>query len=170
VKQSAGLLLFKRTGSEIQVLIVHPGGPFWSKKDIGVWSIPKGEFEVGEEPIAVAYREFEEELGSPAPKGDTIDLGSVKQSSEKMVYAWALDADIDVSNVSSNLINIEWPPKSGKQIEIAEVDKAAWVDLKTAREKLVKGQTPLIDVLAKYLDINLDCIESVPEQKNSFLK
>jgi len=150
-KQSAGLLLYKRKGEDIEVLLVHPGGPFWAKKDAGAWSIPKGEFEDGEEPLEAARREFAEELGSPAPQGEWVSLGEAKQSGGKVVHAWALESDFDASHISSNTITIDWPPRSGKQVEIPEVDKAAWVALVDARAKIVKGQILLLEALANHI-------------------
>jgi predicted NUDIX family NTP pyrophosphohydrolase len=156
MKQSAGLLLFRKTAKGILVLIVHPGGPFWAKKDAGAWSIPKGEFADGEEPLHAARREFAEELGRPAPEGELIKLGAVKQSSSKIVHAWTQEADFDAGNIRSNTVTLEWPPKSGRQQEFPEVDKAAWVSLAAAKTKLVKGQLPLLEALARHLAVSLD--------------
>jgi predicted NUDIX family NTP pyrophosphohydrolase len=147
-KQSAGLLLHKQMSGNIEVLLVHPGGPFWAKKDAGAWSIPKGEFELGEEPFEAAKREFAEEFGRPAPEGEFVSLGTAKQSSGKVVHAWAIESDFDASGIKSNTITIDWPPRSGKQMEIPEVDKAAWVSLAEAQVKIVKGQIPLLEALA----------------------
>jgi predicted NUDIX family NTP pyrophosphohydrolase len=152
-KQSAGILLYKQTNKGFEVLIVHPGGPFWAKKDAGAWSIPKGEFQEGEDALIAARREFAEELGSSAPDGELIELGSAKQSSGKVVYAWALQADFDATNVRSNTVTIEWPPKSGQQQQFPEVDKAAWVTIDKAKTKLVKGQVPLLETLAGHLGV-----------------
>lgn len=148
-KQSAGLLLYKRSGKEILVLLVHPGGPFWAKKDKGAWSIPKGEFIEGEDPQDAAHREFQEELGLTPPEGQTIDLGSVKQSSGKMVYIWAQESDLDISKMKSNLFEMQWPPKSGRMQQFPEADKAAWLALAQASEKIVKGQLPFLERLAE---------------------
>jgi len=145
-KKSAGLLLFRETAAGLEVLLVHPGGPFWAKKDDGSWSIPKGEFEDGEEPLAAAKREFEEEMGVP-PAGDFIPLKPLKQPSGKLVFAWALRSDFDPSRLKSNMFSMEWPPKSGRQREFPEVDKAAWFDVETARRKILKGQAPFLDQL-----------------------
>lgn len=165
MKQSAGLLLYKKTTKGIEVLIGHPGGPFWVKKDKGAWSIPKGEFQEGEEPLAAAYREFAEEMGITPPEGDTLELGSAKQSSGKVVYAWAIEADFDTKQVKSNTVSIEWPPKSGQTQEFPEIDKARWFNLATAREKLVKGQVPLLETLAEKLGTTIegDATESEPQ-------
>ena len=149
-KQSAGILLFRKKGKGAEVLLVHPGGPFWAKKDVGAWSIPKGEFTEGEEPLAAAKREFAEELGHPAPDGELVELGQAKQASGKVVHAWALEVDFDATNIKSNTFQMEWPPKSGQRQEFPEVDRAAWFPLQTAGAKLVKGQLPLLEMLAAY--------------------
>jgi predicted NUDIX family NTP pyrophosphohydrolase len=155
MKRSAGLLLFRKL-NKIEVLLVHPGGPFWAKKDAGCWSIPKGEFLDGEEPQVAAKREFHEELGVTAPEGELIELGSAKQSSSKVVYAWALEADLDTKHVKSNLFEMEWPPKSGQIQEFPEVDRAGWFSLSEASNKLVKGQAPLLQVLAEKLGVTIE--------------
>lgn len=161
MKQSAGLLLYRKKDKRVEVLIAHPGGPFWAKKDAAAWSIPKGEIEEGEELLEAAKREFAEELGKAAPEGEVISLGSAKQSSGKIVHAWAQEADFDASNVSSNTMMIEWPPKSGIQQEFPEVDRAAWVSIEKARNKLVKGQVPLLENLAEQLNVAM--AEAAPE-------
>ncbi len=145
-KKSAGLLLFRETAAGLEVLLVHPGGPFWAKKDDGSWSIPKGEFEDGEEPLAAAKREFEEEMGVPAT-GEFMPLKPLKQPSGKLVFAWAVRSDFDPSRLKSNMFSMEWPPKSGRQREFPEVDKAARFDVETARRKILKGQAPFLDQL-----------------------
>jgi predicted NUDIX family NTP pyrophosphohydrolase len=149
--KSAGLLLYRVRDGRPEVLIGHMGGPFWAKKDEGAWSVFKGEYEDSEEPLAAARREFEEETGSPPPAGDVIDLGEVRQSSGKHVTAWAVEGDFDASTLQSNTFTTEWPPRSGKQAEFPEVDRAEWFDLDTAREKLVKAQAAFIDALAREL-------------------
>jgi predicted NUDIX family NTP pyrophosphohydrolase len=128
------------------VLLVHPGGPFWAKKDAGAWSIPKGEVEDGEEPFAVALREFAEELGSPCPATDFVELGQVRASG-KVLVMWAAEGDLDAAACVSNTFSLEWPPRSGRVQEFPEVDRAAWLALDVAREKLVKGQLPFLDRL-----------------------
>ena len=133
------------------MLIGHMGGPFWAKKDEGAWSVFKGEYDDSEGPLAAARREFEEETGSPPPDGDVIDLGEVRQSSGKRVTAWAVEGDFDPSTLKSNTFTTEWPPRSGKQAEFPEVDRAEWFDLDTARAKLVKAQAAFIDALAREL-------------------
>jgi predicted NUDIX family NTP pyrophosphohydrolase len=145
-KKSAGLLLFRETTAEVEVLLVHPGGPFWAKKDEGSWSIPKGEFSEDEEPLAAAKREFEEEMGVP-PTGDFVQLEPLRQPSGKLVFAWALRADFDPSMLKSNMFSMEWPPKSGRQQEFPEVDRAAWFAVEAARLKILKGQAPFLDQL-----------------------
>jgi predicted NUDIX family NTP pyrophosphohydrolase len=147
-KLSAGLLLFRRAGEGIEVMLVHMGGPFWSNKDAGAWSLPKGEYEPSEDALSAARREFAEELGREPPPGETIDLGAVKQSGGKLVHAWALAANFDVQRVQSNTFELEWPRGSGKIREFPEVDRAGWFELKAAHEKLVAGQRPFLERLA----------------------
>jgi predicted NUDIX family NTP pyrophosphohydrolase len=147
-RRSAGLLLYRFNGeAEIEVLLVHPGGPFWAKKDDGAWSLPKGEYEVGEEPLTVAEREFEEELGHPPPSGARRDLGELDQSSAKRVHAWAIEGDLDADHTVSNTFEIEWPPKSGAMVSFPEVDRAGWFTLPEARIKLLSGQVEFLDRL-----------------------
>lgn len=148
-KQSAGLLAFRRDrGGQIEVLLVHPGGPFWAKKDTRAWSVPKGEFGGTEDARAVAVREFEEELGTPPPDGPQIDLGTVKQSGGKVVHAWAVEGNVDAGALSSNTFEMEWPPRSGKTATFPEVDRAEWFSLNEAEVKLLAGQRPFLDRLA----------------------
>jgi predicted NUDIX family NTP pyrophosphohydrolase len=146
-KLSAGILMFRGKGPSLEVLLVHPGGPFWAKKDRGAWSIPKGEYEEGDDPLAAARREFEEELGSPAPSGDIIPLGEIRQPSRKLVTAFALEGDFDPAMLKSNHFTMEWPPKSGTLQSFPEVDRAAWFKPDKAREKILPGQAPFIDHL-----------------------
>ncbi len=150
-KRSAGILLFRGRGAELRLLLVHPGGPFWAKKDLGAWSIPKGEYEEGEDPLAVARRELEEELGAQAPAGDAIELGELVQPSRKVITAFAIEGDFDPSRLKSNLFELEWPPKSGRLQSFPEVDRAAWFTLEEAREKILPGQRPFIDWLLERL-------------------
>jgi predicted NUDIX family NTP pyrophosphohydrolase len=150
-RQSAGILLHRRRGDELEVLLVHPGGPTWSGRDAGAWSIPKGEYADGEDPLAAARREFEEELGSPPPDAEAEDLGEIRQRSGKRVRGWALPGDLDVGTVVSNTVDFEWPPRSGRIIEIPEVDRAQWFGLGAAREKINVGQVPLLDRLEQLL-------------------
>lgn len=145
-RQSAGLLLFRQHQEGLQVLLVHPGGPFWANRDAGAWSIPKGEFTEGEDPIAAARREFEEETGSRI-EGTARSLGSVKQSGGKVVFAWAVEADVDPTGFRSNTFAMEWPPRSGRQQEFPEVDRAEWFDLDEARTKINPAQSVLLDRL-----------------------
>jgi predicted NUDIX family NTP pyrophosphohydrolase len=148
VKRSAGILMYRRAGSILEVLLVHPGGPFWAKKDAGAWSIPKGEYDETEEPRACALRELEEELGTPAPPGaELCDLGEVRQKSGKVVTAYALEADFDTATLRSNSFEMEWPPRTGKRAEFPEVDRAAWFGLEEAREKIKPAQAILLDRL-----------------------
>ena len=144
---SAGLLLYREREGMLEVLLVHPGGPFWAKKDEHGWSIPKGEIGEGEEPFRAALREFEEETGSPAPSGEPIALEPVTQSGGKRVLAWALHADFDPSGLRSNTFSMEWPPRSGRIASFPEVDRAAWFPLDVAATKIHKGQQPLLEQL-----------------------
>ena len=127
------------------------GGPFWAGRDEGAWSIPKGELDAGEEPLAAALREFEEELGRPAPAGEIVALGTVRQSGGKEVTAFAVAADLDVTSITSNLVEVEWPRGSGRFLRFPEVDRAGWFDVATARSKVVKGQAALLDRLVDHL-------------------
>jgi predicted NUDIX family NTP pyrophosphohydrolase len=151
-KLSAGLLLYRVRRGPPEVLLVHPGGPFWKGRDDGVWSVPKGEYAVGEEPLAAALREFREELGADPPEtGFPVFLGEVRQSSGKRVSAWAVAGDLDATTARSNTFTMEWPPRSGRQAEFPEIDRAEWFGLDTARDKLVRGQVAFIDRLAELL-------------------
>ncbi len=146
---SAGLLPFRVSGGVVEVLLVHMGGPFWQSRDAGAWSIAKGECEPAEEPLAAARREFSEETGLPAPAGEPIDLGSVRQRSGKVVQAWAIEADLDASSITSSTFELEWPRGSGRMQSFPEVDRAEWFDLAHAHEKVVEGQRPLLAALAE---------------------
>lgn len=150
MKQSAGILLYKIQQHEIQMLLVHPGGPFWAKKDDGSWSIPKGEAEEGEELFAAAKREFSEETGLEA-EGDFKLLTPLKQKSGKLIHAWALEGDMDVTQLKSNEFEIEWPPKSGKIKSFPEIDRAAWLVPEAALVKILPGQQGFIPELLSYL-------------------
>jgi predicted NUDIX family NTP pyrophosphohydrolase len=145
-KQSAGLLLYRDNAGQLEVLLIHPGGPFWAKKDDGAWSIPKGEFTDDEDPLTAAKREFAEETGM-TPIGDAISLDSLRQPSGKLVHAWAVQGDFAPAQLVSNTFTMEWPPKSGKQQSFPEVDRAAWFPLATARRKILKGQVAFLDRL-----------------------
>jgi len=145
-KASAGLLLYRHAAGGLEVLLVHPGGPYWARKDIGAWSIPKGEIEPGEEALAAARREFEEETGSSV-EGTFLSLPSVKLRSGKVVHAWAIEADFDAAGLRSNLFSMEWQPKSGQQREFPEADRAEWLSNDAARVKIHPGQAPLLDHL-----------------------
>ena len=146
-KKSAGILLYRFKNENLEVMLVHPGGPFWAKKDTGVWSIPKGEFEDDEEALVAAKREFEEELGKKVFAKKFIELTPVKSKSKKTIYAFAAEEDFDTTNITSNLCWVDWPPRSGKRIEIPEIDKAEWFDVETAKGKIIGYQLPLIDEL-----------------------
>lgn len=149
-KTSAGILLYRSASERLEVFLVHPGGPFWARKDQGAWSIPKGEIAAGEEPLAAARREFAEETGLRVD-GDAIALTPIRQKGGKMVHAFALAGDVDPAAISSNRFAIEWPPRSGRQQEFPEIDRAGWFDLAAAREKLLEGQRALLDELADRL-------------------
>jgi predicted NUDIX family NTP pyrophosphohydrolase len=149
-KTSAGILMYRRRDKSVEVLIVHPGGPFWKNKDAGAWSIPKGEFLPGENPLKVAKREFKEELGKSVT-GKFVELRPVFQAGGKIVYAWCVEGDLDATKIKSNEFDLEWPPRSGRYIKVPEVDRAEWVSLKIAREKLIHAQTGFIDQLEELL-------------------
>jgi predicted NUDIX family NTP pyrophosphohydrolase len=142
--RSAGILLHRRRGDALEVLLVHPGGPAWARRDLGAWSIPKGEYEADEDSLSAARREFEEELGVPPPDAPAEDLGEIRQRSGKLVHAWAIAGDLDAATISSNTFQFEWPPRSGKMIEIPEVDRADWFNLEAAREKINPAQAELL--------------------------
>ncbi len=150
-RRSAGILLHRGRGQDLEVLLVHPGGPAWVNRDVGAWSVPKGEHLEGEDPLAAARREFEEELGTAPPAGNPEDLGEIRQKSGKRVRAWAIAGDLDPTQIHSNTFQFEWPPRSGKLIEIPEVDRAEWFGLDAAREKINPGQVPLLDRLVALL-------------------
>lgn len=146
--QSAGILLFRGDAADLEVLLVHPGGPFWARRDAGAWSIPKGEYGSDEPPLQAARREFAEELGSaPPPAEAAISLGEVRQRAGKLVRAWALRGELDVAAIRSNTFEIEWPPRSGRLRAFPEVDRAEWFGLKRAREKINPAQAALLDRL-----------------------
>lgn len=149
-KASAGVLLFRRRDTGLEVCLVHPGGPFWARRDVGAWTIPKGEIEPGEEPLAAARREFAEETGSPVD-GPFTSLGSVRMRSGKVVYAWAAEGDLDVSRMRSNVFTLEWPPRSGRQQQFPEADRAAWFPMHEARRRILAAQAPFLDALSAWL-------------------
>jgi predicted NUDIX family NTP pyrophosphohydrolase len=149
-KSSAGLLMYRRRHGVIEVLLVHPGGPFWAKKDLGSWSIPKGLFEQDEDPLEAAKREFKEETGYQAT-GKFIPLTSLKQAGGKIIHAWAVEGNLDTSSIKSNTFPMEWPPRSGKWKNFPEVDRAEWLTIDVAKEKILKGQIGFIEELQKIL-------------------
>ena len=149
-KKSAGLLLYRFRAAALEVFLVHPGGPFWAKKDAAAWSIPKGEFEEGEDPLTAAKREFQEETGFSVA-GKFIALSPLKQAGGKLVFAWAVEADCDAAAIKSNTFSMEWPTRSGKRKEFPEVDRASWFPLEIAREKMVEGQRGFVDELRRRL-------------------
>lgn len=150
-KKSAGLLLYRHNQGSIEVLLVHPGGPFWRNKDDGGWTIPKGEFD-DEDPLEAAKREFKEETGSAPPDGQYIPLTPIKQKNGKIVHAWAVEGDFDPEKLNSNLFETEWPPKSGRTQKFPEVDRAEWFAPDVARQKMLSGQGAFIDELARKLE------------------
>jgi predicted NUDIX family NTP pyrophosphohydrolase len=150
-RTSAGFLLYRLTDHGPEVLLVHPGGPFWANKDAGAWSIPKGEYDEDEEPLAAARRELAEELGSVPPLGEPIDLGEVTQRNRKIVHAWAAEADFDPATLKSNTFELEWPPRSGQKQEFPEVDRAEWFAPDEARTKINPAQAAFIDRLLERL-------------------
>ena len=156
-KHSAGILLYRRTGESraVEFLLVHPGGPFWVKRDLGAWTIPKGQLEPGEDPRDCALREMREELGA-APTldpDDLIEIGSVRQRAGKVVEAWAAEAEFDPAALASNTFTLEWPPRSGKEQEFPEVDRAEWFDLEAARRKIIPAQGDFLDRLLEHLGL-----------------
>jgi predicted NUDIX family NTP pyrophosphohydrolase len=150
--RSAGIVLHRGRGDELEVLLVHPGGPVWARRDAGVWSIPKGEYADDEDPLTAARREFAEELGTPAPDGAALELGEIRQKSGKRVRAWALAGDLDAEQIQSNMFSMQWPPRSGRVQEFPEVDRAQWFGLDEAREKLNPAQVKLLDRLSDMLE------------------
>lgn len=157
VLRSAGVLVYRRPASQadrgVEVLLVHPGGPFWARKDLGAWSIPKGELEPGEDPRTVAAREFAEELGVQLPAGDWLELGELRQRGGKHVTAWAVAGDVDVREIASNTFELEWPPRSGRRQAFPEVDRAAWFGTKEARRRILASQVPFVDRLCDALGL-----------------
>ena len=163
-KQSAGLLLYRESATNLEVLLVHPGGPFWAGKDDGSWSIPKGEFDETEDPRHAAVREFQEETGASV-SGELLPLGHVKQRSGKVVYAWAMRGDYDPDRLTSNTFRMEWPPGSGQQREFPVVDRAGWFPLAVAGEKILEAQLPFLTQLAVVLGKPRPFVESVPKPR-----
>jgi predicted NUDIX family NTP pyrophosphohydrolase len=150
---SAGLVVYRIKAGQPEVLLAHMGAPWWAKKDIGAWTIPKGLVEEGEDPFSAAKREFGEELSLPVPEGEFTELGDIEQNNRKIVSAWAIEADLDVSNIKSNTFKAEWPPHSGQQQEFPEIDRAAWFGLAEAGQKCVSGQAELFERLADRLGL-----------------
>jgi predicted NUDIX family NTP pyrophosphohydrolase len=158
-KKSAGILLYRLTNKILEVLIVHPGGPFWAKKDFGAWSIPKGELKIGESPLDAAVREFNEEMGEQI-SGNFIPITPIKQKNGKIVYAFALEHDFDALKIKSNTFTMEWPPKSGKRHEFPEIDKGQWFDFTTSKQKLNECQAFIVDELVKKLNLGDDQLKT----------
>jgi len=158
-KLSAGIALYRTGGSGLEIFLVHPGGPFWAKKDLAAWSFPKGEYGEDEDALAAAKREFREETGFDLPAGDVAELGQVKYSN-KVLTVWSLAGSIDARRVKSNTFTMEWPPKTGRTQEFQEVDRAGWFPPAIAKQKLVKGQVELVDRLCEQLDVSADEAEN----------
>lgn len=150
-RRSAGILVFRRTARGVEVLIGHMGGPFWARKEEAAWSVPKGEYEPDEDPLAAARREFVEELGLPVPAGELLDLSDVRQPSGKVVTVWAVEGDLDPADVVPGTFEMEWPTGSGRMREFPELERVEWCGLDLARERLVKGQRVFLDRLAQRL-------------------
>jgi predicted NUDIX family NTP pyrophosphohydrolase len=145
-KQAAGIVLYRRSPRGLEVLLAHPGGPLWARKDLGAWTIPKGQFGPEETALNAAKREFEEEMGAPA-RGEFIELGSIRQPSGKVVHGFTAESDFDTTKLTSNLFTLEWPPRSGQHAQFPEVDRAEWFSIEDARKKILKGQEPFLDRL-----------------------
>ena len=150
-RRSAGILLYRVREGAVEVLLVHPGGPFWAKRDLGAWSIPKGEYEQGEDPLACALREFREETGQEPPRGGLLELGTVRQRGGKVLTAWAAAGDLDAAAVTGGSFTMEWPPRSGNRREFPEVDRAGWFGAEAARRKLLDAQAELVGRLLERL-------------------
>ena len=150
-KRSAGILMYRRSSRGIELLLAHPGGPFWASKDQGAWSIPKGEYDDSEDALSAAKREFAEELGSALPARPFLDLGAIKQPSRKVITAFAVEGDFDPATLVSNRFELEWPPKSGRKQSFAEINSVQWFSASEAREKIQPGQAEFIDRLLEYL-------------------
>lgn len=151
---SAGIMLYRFVGSKLQIMLVHPGGPFWASKDDGAWSIPKGIYREDEDPLAAAKREFREETGYEVD-GAFLDLGEKKQPSRKIVHTWALEHDLDTSQIVSNMFSLEWPPKSGTLLQFPEIDRGQWFEVHEARNKILKGQQVFLERLIEQLGYTL---------------
>ena len=150
-KLSAGILLYQRKSRRFEVFLVHPGGPFWKNKDVGAWSLPKGEYQPGEDALDAARREFREETGFEAPGGEWIPLGDIRQAGGKVVTAWAAEGNCVAEEIRSNMFEMEWPPKSGRKQEFPEVDRAGWFSLVEAKTRIVAGQAAFLDRLVERL-------------------
>jgi predicted NUDIX family NTP pyrophosphohydrolase len=168
-KHSAGIIVYRLSGEQPEVLLGHMGGPFHAKKDNGHWSIPKGLVEKGEEPLETAKREFNEELGLQSPEGEFVELGSIEQHNNKTVTAWAIEANPDISEIKSNTFKMEWPPRSGKEQEFPEIDRAAWFSLPVAAQKCISGQAELFVRLASELHVPFGAEEIPPAPKQGSL-
>jgi len=169
MKLSAGLVVYRFKGSQLEVMLAHMGAPWWAKKDVGAWTIPKGEYNDPEDPKAAARREFKEELGLDAPDGEWLDLGAIEQKNNKSVAAWAVKGDVDSSQTRSNTFKMEWPPKSGKFQEFPEIDRTAWFTPEEAIKRIVPGQDELVRRLAEKLGAELGAGKSSESEQQSLL-
>lgn len=167
MKQSAGLLVYRKKNGQVEVLIVHPGGPYFAKKDEGVWGIPKGIIDEGEDPLVTAKREFVEEIGLKSPDGNLIELGEAKYpKSSKNIKAWAVEGDVNLANFKSNTMELEWPPRSGKKQEFPEIDRAQWFSLEAASIKMFKPQVVFLERLAELLKVDFKPVPDEEKQIN----
>jgi predicted NUDIX family NTP pyrophosphohydrolase len=168
-KFSAGILVYRKVDGKVEVLIAHPGGPFFTKKDEGFWSLPKGLVDENEEAFAAAKREFEEEIGQPTPESEYINLGQIKRSDGKIIAAWAVEGEVDTYKVKSNTFEIEWPPKSSKRQQFPEIDKAEWFSLENAVPKLQLAQVVFLERLAEALNIEFHSNEAAEQNQQQLL-
>jgi len=159
-KPSAGILIYRKRNDAFEVLLGHPGGPFWAKKDLGAWSIPKGEFEESELPLDAAKREFFEETGQTAPSGEYLDLGAIKRKDGKIIQVWAVEGDMAIRSSGASSVTLEWPPKSGKMITFPEIDRMEWIDLDQAGAKMHYGQSAFVERLAEHLGVKIEPFEA----------
>ena len=164
-KQSAGLLVYRKNGGQVEVLIAHMGAPWWAKKDAGAWSIPKGEYS-DEDPKETARREFREELGTEPPASKWLELGTIEQKNNKTVIAWAVEGDLEVSRIKSNTFKTEWPPRSGNMQEFPEIDRAGWFALSEAAKKLIPAQIEFLIRLADKLGVDMAPPQELPSQSS----
>jgi len=169
MKTSAGLLVYRKHKGQVEALIAHPGGPFFARKDEGFWSIPKGLHNNGEDPLSAAKREYEEEIGSPPPIGEYLELGEIKRQDGKIIKAWAVKGDVNEKKIKSNFFELEWPPRSGKKEEFPEIDRAIWASLEVAARKIQPAQIEFLRRLAKHLKTDFEPpMMALPKQNTLF--